>query len=37
VLSGLTAQDSIIVGAAAREIAPGMRVQVVAKQAEPAT
>lgn len=38
VLSGLTADDAIIVGTAAREIAPGMRVRVVApKQAEPAT
>jgi RND family efflux transporter MFP subunit len=37
VLSGLTAQDSIIVGTAAREIAPGMRVKLVAKQAEPTT
>jgi RND family efflux transporter MFP subunit len=37
VLSGLSVDDAVIVGAAAREIAPGMRVQVVAKQAEPAT
>jgi RND family efflux transporter MFP subunit len=37
VLSGLTLDDAVIVGAAAREIAPGMRVQVVAKPAEPAT
>ncbi len=37
VLSGLTARDSVIVGTAAREIAPGMRVEVVTKPAEPAT
>jgi membrane fusion protein (multidrug efflux system) len=37
VLSGLSVQDSIITGAAAREIAPGMRVKVAAKQAGPAT
>ncbi|MBW2288578.1 MAG: efflux RND transporter periplasmic adaptor subunit [Deltaproteobacteria bacterium] len=37
VVSGLTVDDAVIVGAAAREIAPGMRVQVVAQQAEPAT
>jgi RND family efflux transporter MFP subunit len=37
VLSGLTIDDAVIDGAGAREIAPGMRVQVVAKQAEPAT
>jgi len=34
VLSGLTAQDSVIVGTAAREIAPGMRVRVLPKSGE---
>jgi len=37
VLSGLTSENAVIVGDAAREIAPGMQVRVLPKQVEPAS